>query len=70
MRYCAFSRPAFEAFAGLPRRAVALRFASLDGRLETIYPRWKLQSHGSLHRERGASAVRNSPGAPRATLLI
>jgi hypothetical protein len=63
MRYCAFSRAAVAAFAGLTRSAVALRFARrLMGGLETNYPRWKLQSHGPLHREQRASAVRSSPG--------
>jgi hypothetical protein len=52
MRYYAFCRSAPAAFAGLTRRAVALRFARrLRGGLEMNYPRWKLQSHDPLHGE-------------------
>jgi hypothetical protein len=59
------------AFAGLTRSAVALRFARrLMGGVERNYLRWNLQSHGPLHREQRASAVRSSPGAPRNTPLI
>jgi hypothetical protein len=71
MRCCAFSGPALGAFAGLTRSAVVLRFCRrLMGGLETNYPRWKLHSHGPLHTEQRASAVRSSPGAPRNTQLI
>lgn len=71
MRYCAFSRPAPAAFAGMTRSAVALRFARrLRVGLEMNYPRRKLQSHGPLHREQRAFAVGSSPGAPCNRSLI